>query len=153
VTSPFDSSTPLLFQWSVDIFVYLFPFKSYSTISLRLEIPIKAEISGGCGISRPINACVHQRDLEKAPPCVKPRRLSHHAYLCDVSFGRYAIARKTLEKNYQKKKSHKVVIFHVCGGGAHIQPIAMEVCTSVQVTNVINRVNFCGCSVRGLVCA
>jgi hypothetical protein len=37
--------------------------------------------------------------------------------------------------------------------GALIQPIAMEVCTSVEVTNVINRVNFCGCSLRGLVSA
>jgi hypothetical protein len=28
-------------------FVYLFPFKSYSTFSSRLEIPIGAEILGG----------------------------------------------------------------------------------------------------------
>jgi hypothetical protein len=28
-------------------FVYLFPFKSYSAFSFRLEIPIGAEILGG----------------------------------------------------------------------------------------------------------
>jgi hypothetical protein len=38
-------------------------------------------------------------------------------------------------------------------GGALIQPIAMEVCTSVWVTSFINDVNFRGCSLRGLVSA
>jgi hypothetical protein len=37
-------------------------------------------------------------------------------------------------------------------GGALIQPIAMEVGTPVKVTNVINRVNFCGCRLRGFIC-
>jgi hypothetical protein len=74
--------------------IYLFPFKSYSTFSLRLEIPIGAELLGGFGNSRPLNVCVHQRDPEKARPCVEPLRLSHHACLCDAPFGRYAIARK-----------------------------------------------------------
>jgi hypothetical protein len=76
------------------------------------------------------------------------------ACLCDAPFDRYAIARKKIhKKKYQKIKSHKVVIFHVCVGAPYIQPIVMEVCTSVKVTNVINRVNFCGCRLRGLVSA
>jgi hypothetical protein len=85
-------------------FVYVFPFKSYSTFSFGLEIPIGAEIfffffwGGGFGNSRPLNACVHQRDPEKARPGVKSRRLSHHACLCDAPFGRYAIARKKYKK-------------------------------------------------------
>jgi hypothetical protein len=37
--------------------------------------------------------------------------------------------------------------------GALIQPIAMEVRTSVKVTNVMNRANFGGCRLKGLVCA
>jgi hypothetical protein len=54
-------------------------------------------------------------------------------------------------KNYLKrKKSRSGYISHM-RGGALIQPIAIEVCTSVQVTNVINHVNFCGCRLRGLV--
>jgi hypothetical protein len=137
-------------------FVYLFPFKSYSTFSFRLEIPIGAEILVFFGNSRPLNACVHQRDPEKARPCAKPRRLSHHACLCDALFGRYAIARKKYKKKLlnaiKRKKSQSRYISRM-RGGALIQPVTVEVCTSVEVTNLINRVNFCGCSLRGLVCA
>jgi hypothetical protein len=83
--------------------VCLFPFKSYSTFSFRLEIPLGAEIFGGFGDCRPLNVCVHQRNPEKARPCVKPRRLSHHACLSDALFGRYAIARTIFFLNYQKR--------------------------------------------------
>jgi hypothetical protein len=96
--------------------VYLFSFKSYSTFSFGLEIPRGAEISEVFGISRPLSACVHQQDPEKAPPCVKPRRLSRHTCLYDAPFGRYAIARKKIKKKISKEKSHEVVIFHVCVG-------------------------------------
>jgi hypothetical protein len=36
-------------------------------------------------------------------------------------------------------------------GGALIQPIVMEVCTFVKLTNIINLVNFGDCRLRGLV--
>jgi hypothetical protein len=50
VTSPFNSSTPLLYSSGLlTSFVYLFPFRSYSTFSFRLEIPIGAEILEGFG--------------------------------------------------------------------------------------------------------
>jgi hypothetical protein len=113
--------------------VYLFPFKSYSTFSFRLEIPIGAEILGVFGNSRPLNACVHQRNPEKARPCVKSRRLSHHACLCDAPFGRYAIARKKYKKKKKISKEKKSQSRYISRmrGGALIQPIAMEVCTSV----------------------
>jgi hypothetical protein len=109
VTSPFDFSTPLLYKWSVDIFCHLFPFKSYSTFSFWLEIAIGAEILGFLGDSRPLNACAHQRDPEKAPTCVKPRRLSHHACLCDARFDRYAIAKKKKKKNIKKKSQSRYI--------------------------------------------
>jgi hypothetical protein len=57
--------------------------------------------------------------------------------------------KNTKKKNIKRKKSQSRYISRM-RGGAHIQPIAMEVCTSVKITNVINRVNFCGCSLRGL---
>jgi hypothetical protein len=77
----------------------------------------------------------NQRDPEMAPPCAKPGRLSHHACLCDAPFGRYAIARKNTKKKFKKKtikrkKSQSRYISRM-RGGALIQPIAMEVCTSV----------------------
>jgi hypothetical protein len=111
--------------------VYLFPFKSFSTFSFWLEISIGAEILGFFSNSRPLNACVHQRDPQKAPPCVKSRRVSHHTCLCDAPFDRYAIARKIFKKRLStEKKSQSRYISHM-RGGALIQPIAMEVCTSV----------------------
>jgi hypothetical protein len=55
VTSPFDYSTPLLYEWSVDIFC-LFSFRSYSTFSFRLQIPIGAENLGVWGI---LDSLVH----------------------------------------------------------------------------------------------
>jgi hypothetical protein len=59
---------------------------------------------------------------------------------------------KNKKKNIKRKKSQSR---HISGmrGGALIQPITMEVRTSVYVTNVINRVNFSGCSLGGLVSA
>jgi hypothetical protein len=60
------------------------------------------------------------------------RRLSHHTFLCDAPFGRYAIARKKYKKKKvsKEKKSQSRYISRM-RGGALIQPIAMEVCTSV----------------------
>jgi hypothetical protein len=68
-----------------------------------------------------------------ARPCVKPRRLSHHAFLCDAPFGRYAIARKKYKKikKISKEKESQSRDISRMRGGALIQPIAMEVCTSV----------------------
>jgi hypothetical protein len=66
-------------------------------------------------------------------------------------------ASRLREKKYKKKlskekKSQSRYISRM-RGGALIQPIAMEVGVSVWVINVINRANFCGCRLRGLVCA
>jgi hypothetical protein len=110
--------------------VYLFPFKSYSTFSFRLEIALEAEILGGFGKSRPLSGYIHQRDPQKANPCVKPRRLSHHAFLCDAPFDRYAIARKKYKKNIKRKKSQSRYISRM-RGGILIQPIEMKVGKSV----------------------
>jgi hypothetical protein len=66
-----------------------------------------------------------------ARPCVKPRRLSHHACLCDAPFGRYAIARKKYKKKLSKEKKSQSRDISRMRGGALIQPIGMEVCTSV----------------------
>jgi hypothetical protein len=59
---------------------------------------------------------------------------------------------KIPKKKLLKEKSQSRHISRM-RGGALIQLIAMEVCTSVKVTNIINRVNFCGCSLWGLVSA
>jgi hypothetical protein len=56
-------------------------------------------------------------------------------------------------KEISKEKKSQSCYISRMRGGALIQPIVMEVCTSVKVTNVINRVNFCGCSLRGLASA
>jgi hypothetical protein len=99
-----------------------------------LKFPFGADILGFFGNSRPLSACIHQRDRQNAPHCVKPRRLSHHACLCDAPFGRYAIARKEIQKKEKKiskeYKSHSRYISRM-RGGALMQPIAIEVCTSV----------------------
>jgi hypothetical protein len=89
---------------------------------------------------------------QNAPPCVKPRRLSHRACLCDARIDRYAVARKNTRRKVSKEKSQSRYISRMCGG-ALLQPIAMEVCTFVQVTNLINRANLCGCRIKGLVSA
>jgi hypothetical protein len=60
--------------------------------------------------------------------------------------------KKQNKKISKEKKSQSRYISRM-RGGALIQPIAMEVCTSVYVTNVINRVNFCVGSLRGLASA
>jgi hypothetical protein len=60
------------------------------------------------------------------------------------------------EKNIIKKISKEKVtksLYFTYAWGALIQPIAMEVCTFVKVTNVINHANFGGCMLRGLVSA
>jgi hypothetical protein len=62
------------------------------------------------------------------------RRLSHHACLCDARFDRYAIARKSTKKRikyYQKEIKPQSRFISRMRGGAIIQAIAMEVCTSV----------------------
>jgi hypothetical protein len=59
---------------------------------------------------------------------------------------------KNLKKLSKERKSQSHYISRM-RGGVFIQPIAMEVCTSVYVTKVINRVNFFGCRLRGLVSA
>jgi hypothetical protein len=46
VTSTFDFSIHFLFKWSVNIFVYVYPFKTCSTFSFWLEIVLGAEILG-----------------------------------------------------------------------------------------------------------
>jgi hypothetical protein len=94
-----------------------FPLKSYSTFSFRLEIPTGAEIVVFFGNSRPLSACVHQREPHKALSCVKPRRLKPS---CMFFATLRSAATRLREKNkyffffkYQRKRSHKVVIFHV----------------------------------------
>jgi hypothetical protein len=59
------------------------------------------------------------------------------------------------EKNIQKNSKKKVTksLYFTYAWGALIQPIAMEVCTFVEVTNIINHANFGGCRLRGLVSA
>jgi hypothetical protein len=37
MTSPFDSLTPICIGWPLEFFVYLSPFKSYSTFSITIE--------------------------------------------------------------------------------------------------------------------
>jgi cation-transporting ATPase F len=62
---------------------------------------------------RDLNKSVHQRNPEKARPCAKPRRLSHHTFLCDAPFGRYAIARKKYKKSITRKKSQSRYISRI----------------------------------------
>jgi hypothetical protein len=58
---------------------------------------------------------------------------------------------KNIKINQKKKsKSHHISRMR---GGAHIQLIAMEVCTFVKVTNLINHVIFGGCTLKDLVSA
>jgi hypothetical protein len=61
--------------------------------------------------------------------------------------------KKRQKKKISKEKKSQTRYISRMRGGAHIQPIAMEVCTSVYVTNAINRVKFCGCRLRGFVSA
>jgi hypothetical protein len=114
VTSLLDSSSLLCINGLLTVFVYLFPFKSYSNYSFWLEIATGAEILGFWVDSRHLNACSQQRIFEKAHSCVKPRRLSRHACLCDGRFDQYAIARKVCKTN-QKKKITKLLYFTYAG--------------------------------------
>jgi hypothetical protein len=58
--------------------------------------------------------------------------------------------KKVQKDDITRRKSQSRYISHM-RGGALIQPIAVEVCTSVQISNVINHANFCGCRLRDLV--
>jgi hypothetical protein len=63
---------------------------------------------------------------------------------------REKIVKKTKNtKNIKRKKSESRYISHM-RGSALIQPIAIEIGTSVQVPNVIYHANFCGYRLRGL---
>jgi hypothetical protein len=55
-------------------------------------------------------------------------------------------------KNANKRKSHKVVIFHVCVGAPLSNRLQWKFAHQFG-SATINRVNFCGCRVRGLVSA
>jgi hypothetical protein len=132
VTSQFDSSTPLLYQWSVDILCLSISFRSkvIQHFRLGLNIPYGNEILRVLGNPRPLSACVHQRDPQKAPPCVKPRRLNHRA--CFATFGSTATRlRENIQKQkiYQKKKVTNSLHFTYawgrpyptdCNGSSHI---------------------------------
>jgi hypothetical protein len=58
---------------------------------------------------------------------------------------------KKIQKNTKEKSQSRYI--SRMRGGALIQPIAMEVCIFVKVTNVINHAKFGGCVLRGLVSA
>jgi hypothetical protein len=62
---------------------------------------------------------------------------------CEKKFIKRKISKEKVKSRYISRMR----------GGALIQPIAMEVCTFVKVTNVINHANFGGCMLRGLVSA
>jgi hypothetical protein len=94
------------------------------------------------GDSRPLNACAHKRDPKNPPTLVKPRRLSHQACLCDARFDRCPITRKKYRKISKEKSQSRCI--SCSRGTAPGQPIAMEVCTIVKVTNIINHANFGG---------
>jgi hypothetical protein len=143
MTPSFDSATSVLYKWSVGVFCLSLSFQKvihHCRFCLKLPLGLKVWRFGDF---RPLNVSARQRDPEKAPPCMEPRCLSHHACLCDAPFGLYAIERK-------KPLSCYISRMH---GGALIQAIAMKVCTFFKVTNAINRANFGGCMLRGLVTA
>jgi hypothetical protein len=96
---------------------------------------------GILGYSRPLNACAHQRDPEKAPTGFKPRLLSYHACLCDARFDRYAIAKRNIKR-----------IFHMCVGRPYPTD-CIEIGPFVKVINIVNRANFDGCMLRDLASA
>lgn len=64
-------------HWLILANSYLFPFKSYSAFLFWLQRNLWVQTLGFLGDSTPLNISAHQRDPEKAPPCVKPIRLSH----------------------------------------------------------------------------
>jgi hypothetical protein len=70
-------------------------------------------------------------------------------YVCAMlGSSRFAIARKNIEREQLRSRYISRI-----REGALIQPIAMEVCSCVRVTNVINHADFVGCLLWGLVCA
>jgi hypothetical protein len=95
---------------------------------------------------RPRNASAHQKDSETAYPCVKPRRLSHRARLCDAQFAGTLILLIKSRKEYFKKKLWGLYISDK-RVGTPIQLVAMGVYTSVKVPNVMKRA-----SLGGLIC-
>jgi hypothetical protein len=120
VTSPFDSSTPLLYKWSVDIFVYLFPFKSYSRFSFWLEIAIGAEILGVLGILDPLMHA-HINETPKTgtylrqtasfeASCMLVRRSVRPVRDCEKNIFKISFFK------YQKKKSQSRYISRMRGG-------------------------------------
>jgi hypothetical protein len=58
---------------------------------LNISVLAKKAISG---VLDSQNVSTYQRDPTRAHPSVEPRRLSHHACLCDARFDREAIAKK-----------------------------------------------------------
>jgi hypothetical protein len=64
VTSPFLSSTPFLYKWPADIFVYVFSFSFLSEVFYRFlfwrEIAFGAEILGILGILTPKQANINE---------------------------------------------------------------------------------------------
>jgi hypothetical protein len=112
-------------------FVYLFPFKSYSTFSFRLEIPIGAEILGAFwGILDPlvhayINETPKGTSLRQTasfePSCMFVRRSVRPLRDCEK--------KNLTKKYYQKKKVTKSLYFTYawgrpyptdCNGSLHI---------------------------------
>jgi hypothetical protein len=77
MTSQFDFPIPILYRRSLKFFVYLLPFKSYSSVLIWLEIwHLDSKIWRFRGALTP--KC-NERDLQKVSPYSKPRRLSHRA--------------------------------------------------------------------------
>jgi hypothetical protein len=109
------------------------------------------------GTSRSLSARAHQRDPEKAPPCVKSHRLSHHACFCDPRFDRHAMPRKiykniTLKKLPKEKESRSRYISRVHGGRPH--PTDCNGSSHIGfVTNVLDLAKFDGGRLKGLVSA
>jgi hypothetical protein len=59
-------------------------------ISFRSKV--NQQLNFSLEISDPLMSRHINETPEKARFCVKPRRLSHRAFLCDARFGRHAIA-------------------------------------------------------------
>jgi hypothetical protein len=59
---------------------------------------------------------------------------------------------KNTEKEIYQKKNITKSLYFTYALEHLIQPIAMEVCTFVKVTNVVNLASFGGCVLMGLVC-
>jgi hypothetical protein len=80
---PIRFRDPTFFKWSVDIFVSIFPFTSYSTFLFGHDDDIEAEVLGFWVDCRSFAVMDINDTPEKAHSCVELRRLSHHACFCD----------------------------------------------------------------------